>query len=87
MRKAAQTPDPTRRSGPEIAFPASSQIPGTKPNLYSVMPSDAAATDARKRREIVSHDYCKTPEALSRLTDSQYRVGRHRAGVPQRVLG
>jgi peptide-methionine (R)-S-oxide reductase len=37
------------------------------------MPSDAAASDAR-RGEIVSHDYSKTPEALSRLTDSQFRV-------------
>jgi peptide-methionine (R)-S-oxide reductase len=27
-----------------------------------------------KEREIVSHDYSKTPEALSRLTDSQFRV-------------
>jgi len=35
--------------------------------------SDAAASDAR-RGEIVSHDYGKTPEALSRLTDSQFHV-------------
>jgi peptide-methionine (R)-S-oxide reductase len=27
-----------------------------------------------ERREIVSYDYSKTPEALSRLTDSQFRV-------------
>jgi len=41
--------------------------------LPAVVPSDAAASDAR-RGGIVSHHYSKTPEALSRLTDSQYRV-------------
>jgi peptide-methionine (R)-S-oxide reductase len=58
---------------PEIEVTASSQKPGTKTVLPAVVPSDAAASDAR-RGGIVSHDYSKTPEALSRLTDSQYRV-------------
>jgi peptide-methionine (R)-S-oxide reductase len=39
----------------------------------SVVADDAAASDVR-RGEIVSHDYGKTPDALSRLTDTQFRV-------------
>jgi peptide-methionine (R)-S-oxide reductase len=35
---------------------------------------DVAANDANKGEMIMSHDYSKTPEALSRLTANQLRV-------------
>jgi peptide-methionine (R)-S-oxide reductase len=52
----------------------SSQVAGTKPDRCSVTSKDAAASGEQKRTDTVSHDYIKTPEALSRLTDGQYRV-------------
>jgi peptide-methionine (R)-S-oxide reductase len=54
---------------------------GTK-SVHSVVPtSDAAASDVR-RGEIVSHDYRKTPEALSRLTRSQFKVTQKNGTEP-----
>jgi peptide-methionine (R)-S-oxide reductase len=43
--------------------------------------SDGAASDVREG-EIVSHDYRKTPEALSRLTANQLRVTQDGATEP-----
>jgi peptide-methionine (R)-S-oxide reductase len=72
MTRIAHVPDMTPIR-PEIAVTASSPEPGTKTSLCSVVTSDGAASDTR-RGETVLHDYSKTPEALSRLTDSQFRV-------------
>lgn len=49
------------------------QTIGTNTGPDCVISGDVAASDVRTG-EIVSHDYSKNPEALKRLTDTQYRV-------------
>lgn len=57
----------------EIAVTAGFAELGTNSAAHGVVHSDGAASDVREG-EIVSHDYRKTPEALSRLTANQFRV-------------
>jgi peptide-methionine (R)-S-oxide reductase len=70
---ALESCEPDFPFAPAIAVTSSSKEPGTKTIRCSVVSRDAAASDAR-RGEIVSHDYSKTPEALGRLTEGQFRV-------------
>lgn len=56
-----------------LKFTARFQSRGTKSGLAVVLFSDAAASDV-ERGSIVSQDYSKTPESLTRLTQTQYRV-------------
>jgi peptide-methionine (R)-S-oxide reductase len=57
----------------EIAVTLGSVELGTKSTADGVVHGDGAASGVREG-EIVSHDYRKTSEALSRLTDNQFRV-------------
>jgi peptide-methionine (R)-S-oxide reductase len=65
----------------EIAVTAGSAELGTNSAAHGVVHSDGAASDVREG-EIVSHDYRKTPEALSRLTANQLRVTQDGATEP-----
>jgi peptide-methionine (R)-S-oxide reductase len=57
----------------EIAVTVAPAELGTKSIAHGVVHGDGAASGVRQG-EIVSHDYRKTSEALSRLTDHQFRV-------------
>jgi SelR domain len=65
----------------EIAVTAGSAELGTNSAAHGVVHSDGAASDVGEG-EIVSHDYRKTPEALSRLTANQLRVTQDGATEP-----
>jgi peptide-methionine (R)-S-oxide reductase len=66
---------------PAEELEAGSQVRGTKTGAASVLPYDAAASRVTTGG-IVNNEYRKTPEALSRLTDIQYRVTQEEGTEP-----
>lgn len=64
----------THDSGCTFEVPADSQTSGTNYDTHRVVSKDIASNDANEGEIVMSHEYSKTPEAVSRLTTNQFHV-------------